>query len=111
MSAAGALVTLDAPVNDGIAVTCRSTPAGSEIVSCEHGHASSVHRPLFTGYVFAAMTDADPWTPVRYCPGVRAILGLEVGRPRYAHACGRYLLAMKLDPETRRFEFEVRRKQ
>lgn len=24
---------------------------------------------------------------------------------------GRYLLAMRLDPETRRFEFEVRRKQ
>jgi hypothetical protein len=34
-----------------------------------------IERPLFTGYVFTAFSDADPWTPVRYCPGVRAILG------------------------------------
>jgi transcription antitermination factor NusG len=46
-----------------------------------------VERPLFTGYVFTALTDADPWTPVRYCPGVRAILGLsEAGKPQYARA-------------------------
>jgi transcription antitermination factor NusG len=32
----------------------------------------SVQRPLFTSYAFVAIT--GPWVPIRYTPGVRALL-------------------------------------
>jgi hypothetical protein len=33
-----------------------------------------VLRPLFAGYIFVQHDPADPWRPIRYCPGVRANL-------------------------------------
>src|SRR5215469_15860295 len=31
-----------------------------------------LHRPLFPGYIFCPHNPADPWRPIRYCPGIRA---------------------------------------
>jgi transcription antitermination factor NusG len=31
-------------------------------------------RPLFAGYIFCQHNTADPWRPIRYCPGIRANL-------------------------------------
>jgi len=31
-------------------------------------------RPLFAGYIFVQHDPADPWRPIRYCPGIRANL-------------------------------------
>lgn len=33
-----------------------------------------VQRPLFPGYAFVHLHRRDPWTPVRYAPGVRTLL-------------------------------------
>ena len=38
------------------------------------------HIPLFTGYLFVQLNDANPWTPVRYAPGVTALLMMG-GKP------------------------------
>jgi transcription antitermination factor NusG len=33
-----------------------------------------VEAPLFAGYAFVYLDRRDPWTPVRYAPGVRTLL-------------------------------------
>jgi transcription antitermination factor NusG len=33
-----------------------------------------VLAPLFAGYLFLAHDPADPWTPIRYAPGVRDVI-------------------------------------
>lgn len=43
----------------------------------------AVEIPLFPRYVFVAMADSDPWTPIRYAPGVSAIL-MNGQKPGYA---------------------------
>ena len=40
-------------------------------------------RSLFPGYVFVLHDPTHPWTPIRYCPGVHAILR-DGDRLRYA---------------------------
>ena len=34
----------------------------------------AVLRPLFSGYIFVQHDPADPWHPIRYCPGIKAHL-------------------------------------
>jgi len=41
--------------------------------------------PLFPGYLFLALGPTDPWTPVRYSPGVRKLLVAD-GQVVYARA-------------------------
>jgi transcriptional antiterminator RfaH len=45
----------------------------------------TVLQPLFPGYLFVVVGRGDPWTPVRYSPGVRSLLvasdGLQHCRP------------------------------
>jgi transcriptional antiterminator RfaH len=41
--------------------------------------------PLFPGYLFAEVGSADPWTPIRYAPGVRSLI-IYGNRLQYARA-------------------------
>lgn len=66
----------------------------------------TVQRPLFTSYIFCQHNPADPWRPIRYCPGIRANLlgGNElqyassdaVEAVRAAEAAGRCQLPEKM---------------
>lgn len=41
-----------------------------------------VHVPLFSGYLFTEFDrDTDPWTPIRYCEGVKQIFMTPSQRP------------------------------
>src|SRR5215469_41339 len=44
-----------------------------------------LRQPLFPGYIFCPHNSADPWRPIRYCPGIRANLLGGVG-VQYARA-------------------------
>jgi transcription antitermination factor NusG len=39
--------------------------------------------PLFAGYLFCALGPTEPWTPVRYSPGVSRLLGFDGTRPQF----------------------------
>jgi hypothetical protein len=39
--------------------------------------------PLFAGYLFCSLGPAEPWTPVRYSPGVSRLLGFDGTRPQF----------------------------
>ena len=41
--------------------------------------------PLFSRYLFVALGH-DPWTPIRYTPGVRCLLTADSGRPHMVRA-------------------------
>jgi transcription antitermination factor NusG len=43
----------------------------------------TVLRPLFPRYCFVQLDPRDPWTPIRYAPGVRDLL-MRDGRPDMA---------------------------
>jgi transcription antitermination factor NusG len=38
---------------------------------------------LFAGYLFCSLGPAEPWTPVRYSPGVARLLGFDGTRPQF----------------------------
>jgi len=39
--------------------------------------------PLFAGYLFVALGPDEPWTPIRYSPGVSRLLGFDGTRPQF----------------------------
>jgi transcription antitermination factor NusG len=39
--------------------------------------------PLFAGYLFVALGPDEPWTPVRYSPGVSRLLGFDGTKPQW----------------------------
>jgi transcription antitermination factor NusG len=43
----------------------------------------SVLVPLFPSYLFLLHDPGEPWTPIRYAPGVRDVIGCN-GKPQYA---------------------------
>jgi len=45
-----------------------------------HRMMHTVHIPLFPGYLFMQLATSDPWTPIRYAPGVANLL-MAAGRP------------------------------
>jgi len=39
--------------------------------------------PLFAGYLFCALGPDEPWTPIRYSPGVSRLLGFDGTKPQW----------------------------
>jgi len=46
-----------------------------------HSRWHEVLAPLFSRYLFVRLGASDPWTPIRYAPGVRSLLLAQDSRP------------------------------